>query len=124
MNSSIKVQYRKTKKGKINKIVEEVYLRDEIEAPLLDQIINEGESNIIYIIDLDAFTKQIDLIENCKVLNNVIVLQTILEEIRRKDQKVFETIKNLIEIETHRNFYIFANEHLKAIHTSKRNDET
>jgi hypothetical protein len=33
MNSSVKINFKKTRKGKINKIVEEVYLRDDISAP-------------------------------------------------------------------------------------------
>jgi len=33
MDSKVKITFRKTRKGKINKIVEEVYLRDDIEIP-------------------------------------------------------------------------------------------
>ncbi len=33
MNTSVKINFKKTRKGKINKIVEEVYLRDDLVAP-------------------------------------------------------------------------------------------
>ena len=36
---------------------------------------------------------------------------------RDRNQKVFESVKNLIEIETHRNFYMFANEYFKPLYT-------
>lgn len=32
------------------------------------------ENNIVYILDTETLLKQIDLIENCPILNNVIVL--------------------------------------------------
>ena len=32
------------------------------------------ENNIVYILDSETFLKQIDLIENCPILNNVIIL--------------------------------------------------
>lgn len=33
MNTSVKINFKKSRKGKISKIVEEVYLRDDITAP-------------------------------------------------------------------------------------------
>ena len=44
----------------------------------------KGEENIIYLLDTETYLRQIDLIENCPILNNVIVLQTVLEELRDK----------------------------------------
>ena len=40
-----------------------------------------------------------------------------------RNQKVFETVKNLVEIETHRNFYIFANEYFKPLYTPLNTNE-
>jgi len=42
------------------------------------------EANNIYILDTETIIRQIDLIENCPILNNVIILQTILEEIKNR----------------------------------------
>ena len=41
-----------------------------------------------------------------------------------RDQKIFESTKNLIEIETHRNFQVFANEYSRELSTPKENNET
>ncbi len=41
-----------------------------------------------------------------------------------RDQKVFETLKNLIDIEVHRNFQVFANDFSKFTHVDKLNNET
>lgn len=45
---------------------------------------DKDQSNIVYVIDTDTYLHQIDLIENCPILSNVIVFQTILEELREK----------------------------------------
>jgi len=48
------------------------------------EIEEKGQEGIIYVIDTDTYLKQIDLIENCPILSNVIVFQTILEDLKDK----------------------------------------
>lgn len=124
MESSIKINFKKSRKGNITKIVQETYLREDVPTPFLENVEMDLENKTIFILDSQTFLGLMDLVENCPVLNNVLVLQTVLEEIKAKDQKVFETVKNLIEIETHRNFQVFANDFSKFTHVDKLNNET
>lgn len=52
---------------------------------------------------------QIDILEE-DVITNVIILQTVLEEIRHKSSTVYKKLKNIIA-DTKRKFFVFINEH-------------
>jgi exosome complex exonuclease DIS3/RRP44 len=65
-----------------------------------------------------------DLIQNCPVLRNVVVFQTIFEELNSKKPSAFTILKNLIEVETYRKFYIFPNEFFESTHIDLEGTET
>lgn len=55
------------------------------------------------------FYLQIDILEE-DVITNVIILQTVLEEIRHKSSNVYKKLKNIIK-DPKRKFFVFINEH-------------
>uniref|UniRef100_A0A8C1GWW8 Exosome complex exonuclease RRP44 n=1 Tax=Cyprinus carpio TaxID=7962 RepID=A0A8C1GWW8_CYPCA len=116
---------KKTRAGGVLKIVREHYLRDDIwcgsevckeckdEAPVLqeDACI---ESNLCsyphYLIpDTNVVLHQIDILED-PLIRNVIILQTVLQEIRHRSAPAYKRIKDAIH-EKEKHFYMFTNEH-------------
>ena len=47
-------------------------------------VLETEKEQFIYMLDADTIINQIDLIENCPILNNVVILQTIVEEVRNR----------------------------------------
>lgn len=107
------------------KIVREHYLRDDIwcgseyctdckqESTVLqrDACI---ESNLCsfphYVIpDTNVVLHQIDVLED-PVIRNVIILQTVLQEVRHRSAPVYKRVKDMIH-EKEKHFYTFTNEH-------------
>ncbi|TRY82537.1 hypothetical protein DNTS_005849 [Danionella cerebrum] len=118
---------KKTRSGGVLKIVREHYLRDDIwcgselckeckdEAPVLqeDAFI---ESNLCsyphYLIpDTNVVLHQIDILED-PLIRNVIILQTVLQEVRHRSAPVYKRLKDAIH-EKEKHFYTFTNEHHK-----------
>uniref|UniRef100_A0A8C2KMT9 DIS3 exosome endoribonuclease and 3'-5' exoribonuclease n=1 Tax=Cyprinus carpio TaxID=7962 RepID=A0A8C2KMT9_CYPCA len=116
---------KKTRAGGVLKIVREHYLRDDIccgsevckerkdEAPVLqeDACI---ESNLCsyphYLIpDTNVVLHQIDILED-PLIRNVIILQTVLQEVRHRSAPAYKRIKDAIH-EKEKHFYTFTNEH-------------
>jgi len=58
-----------------------------------------------------------DLIQNCPVLTNVVVFQTVFEELSLRKPQSFHILKNLIEVDIYRRFYIFPNEFFEKTYT-------
>ncbi|XP_020494844.2 exosome complex exonuclease RRP44 [Labrus bergylta] len=116
---------KKTRSGGVMKIVREHYLRDDIwcgsevcadckqESTVLqgDACI---ESNLCayphYLIpDTNVVLHQIDVLED-PVIRNVIILQTVLQEVRHRSAPVYKRLKDIIH-EKEKHFYTFTNEH-------------
>lgn len=98
----ITTQYKKTRKGKIMKFTHQVYLRNDIPCGydkcemcepscLLYELIS-GEFSFedsesarrVYILDHDLVMHQLDLLENFPPLKNVIILQSIVNDLMIK----------------------------------------
>ncbi|CAK9293952.1 unnamed protein product [Gordionus sp. m RMFG-2023] len=117
----------KSRKGRIMKIVKEHYLRDDIfcgselcqtcvmtaktrKLKKFIECVNLIQAPIHYIIpDTNIFLHQMHLFEN-DIYENMIVLQTVLEEIKSKNYSIFKRICELI-LNPERNVFSFANEH-------------
>ena len=56
---------------------------------------------------------KIDILEE-DVICNVIIVQTVLEEVKHKSSVVYKRLKNIIT-NPQRKFYVFVNEHHKYI---------
>ncbi|MCJ8748038.1 hypothetical protein PDJAM_G00160330 [Pangasius djambal] len=129
---------KKTRSGGVLKIVREHYLRDDIwcgcevcseckeESPVLqrDACI---ESNLCtfphYLIpDTNVVLHQIDILED-PLIRNVIILQTVLQEVRHRSAPVYKRIKDAIH-EKEKHFYTFTNEHHRETFVEREQGES
>lgn len=135
-----KVFFRKTKGGNIFKTVREHYLRDDIycgsktcmkcKARPRDMVLDMedagAKSSLIpspyfLVLDTNIILDQIDILEE-NVITNVIILQTVLEEIRHKSATVYKKLKHIIRNAT-RNFFLFINEHHRETYIEREPGE-
>ncbi|XP_071559206.1 exosome complex exonuclease RRP44 [Temnothorax nylanderi] len=135
-----KIFFRKTKGGKIFKTVREHYLRDDIycgfktctkcKARLRDMVLEEEDagakstlipSPYFLVLDTNIILDQIDILEE-DVITNVIILQTVLEEIRHKSSTVYKKLKAIIGNAT-RKFFVFINEHHRETYIEREPGE-
>lgn len=103
------------------KIVKEHYLRDDIYCgldcsicPSQQVVLSQPRATKTYrshfiIPDTNFLYHQIDLIEH-KAFINVILLQTVLEELRHKSLSIYNRVRLLVT-DSERRFYVFCNEH-------------
>jgi exosome complex exonuclease DIS3/RRP44 len=133
-NLSSKVYVRTTRSGKVQKIVREVYLRQDIPCssklcsvcqknapttarhkalpPVLSE--NPASSKLVktghYLIpDTNAFLNGMDLFEVEDDFKDVIVLQTVLEEVKNRSLPLYHRLVNLTKNDDKR-FYTFFND--------------
>ncbi|SPC62819.1 probable DIS3 3`-5` exoribonuclease required for 3` end formation of 5.8S rRNA [Ustilago sp. UG-2017b] len=138
LESAQRKYFRKTARGKVLKVVRERYLRDDIacgsracerchhiHSRLQMQAQEGGPQNKIFldpsglknknvdrnhylVLDTNAFLHQMDLIENPS-FTDVIVLQTVMDEVRHRSLPLFNRLKNLIA-DPDRRFCVFYND--------------
>ncbi|KAJ1024369.1 hypothetical protein NDA18_004538 [Ustilago nuda] len=138
LESAQRKYFRKTARGKVLKVVRERYLRDDIacgsraceqchyiHSRLQRQAQEGGPQNKIFldpsglknknldrnhylVLDTNAFLHQMDLIENPS-FTDVIVLQTVMDEVRHRSLPLFNRLKNLIA-DPDRRFCVFYND--------------
>ncbi|CEP19826.1 hypothetical protein [Parasitella parasitica] len=128
---------KRTRKGNVVKVVKEHYLRDDIScsseickvcsktpAPILSST-PKGTSKFKphYLIpDTNVFISQLDIMEH-PAIKDVIVLQTVREEIRHLSLPVYNRLNTILADKTKR-FYMFANEHQRDTFIEKLKGET
>ncbi|KAM4592060.1 exosome complex exonuclease RRP44 [Odontesthes bonariensis] len=116
---------KKTRSGGVMKVVREHYLRDDIwcgsevctECKQDSTVLQKDaciESNLCsyphYLLpDTNVVLHQIDVLED-PVIRNVIILQTVLQEVRHRSAPVYKRLKDIIH-EKEKHFYTFTNEH-------------
>ena len=125
--------HRKTKKGTIIKIVREHYLRRDIPCGVkscqacqenisagdciknpLSMNPRNGISSLIpdkhfVIPDSEVILAQIDVLEDVSFGSDVIILQTVLNDVRQKSLKIYTRLRALTASES-RSFHVFCNE--------------
>uniref|UniRef100_A0A8D3B4M8 Exosome complex exonuclease RRP44 n=1 Tax=Scophthalmus maximus TaxID=52904 RepID=A0A8D3B4M8_SCOMX len=115
----------KTRSGGVMKIVREHYLRDDIwcgseacsgckqESTVLQTDACMESSLCSYphylVPDTNVVLHQIDVLED-PVIRNVIILQTVLQEVRHRSAPVYKRLKDVLH-EKEKHFYTFTNEH-------------
>ena len=141
---------KKTRTGKVLKIVREHYLRDDIACgseacndcqELVEQDENRQNSSLssspaslsslfsephYILLDTNIILNQIDILEvSAKEggFQNVIVLQTVLEEVRHRSSPIYKRLRDIIG-DPNRNFYVFINEHHKDTYIERNRGET
>ena len=64
-------------------------------------------------IDTNVVLEEIDLLEDANGLQNVIILQTVLKEVRHRSTAIYKRLKDIISYNKRR-FYVHLNEHHKG----------
>ncbi|XP_008319769.1 exosome complex exonuclease RRP44 [Cynoglossus semilaevis] len=129
---------KKTRSGGVVKIVREHYLRDDIwcgseacnECKQESTVLQKDaciESNLCsfphYLVpDTNVVLHQIDVLED-PVIRNVIILQTVLQEVRHRSAPVYKRLKDVIH-EKEKFFYTFTNEHHRETFIEREPGET
>ncbi|KAG9954543.1 ribonuclease R, partial [Aureobasidium melanogenum] len=147
-NLSSKVYIRSTKSGKVQKIVRELYLREDIPcssrlcahcleiaptdyhnkvAPFVLSETPAGTKsfpNGHYIIpDTNAFLTGMDLFELETAFHDVIVLQTVLEEVKNRSLPLYHRLISLTKNDGKR-FYVFFNDFRLQTYVVREDKET
>ncbi|KAI1383109.1 RNB-domain-containing protein [Hypoxylon trugodes] len=147
-NLSSKVYVRSTKSGKVQKIVREVYLRQDI--PCSSKLCTKcmataprnagGELTPFVLSDKPAGTKSypqghylvpdtnallnaMDLFEQSSAFYDVIILQTVLEELRNRSLPLYNRLIGLTKSQDKR-FYVFFNEFRLETYVPREQEET
>ncbi|KAK3945324.1 hypothetical protein QBC46DRAFT_349705 [Diplogelasinospora grovesii] len=147
-NISSKVYVRSTKSGKVQKIVREVYLRQDIpcssrlcqaclksaprdaagrptpfvlsEQPAGTREFPQGH----YLVpDTNAFLTAMDLFEQSSAFYDVVVLQIVLEEVRNRSLPLYNRLISLTKSEDKR-FYVFFNEFRLETYINREDGES
>ncbi|KPJ02851.1 Exosome complex exonuclease RRP44 [Papilio xuthus] len=129
----------KTKRGNILKVVREHYLRDDLlcgssacnNCPHKDNdyVLEAKPQSICALFDYDHYLvldtnvvlHQIDILEE-EALKNVIILQTVLEEVKHQNTAIFQRLLEIIGNKKRR-FYSFVNEHHKDTYVERNPGE-
>ncbi|KAJ6652925.1 hypothetical protein lerEdw1_010503 [Lerista edwardsae] len=137
---------KRTRSGAVMKVVREHYLRDDIscgaaacrlcgssgqedgQAPqsLLEAQPSGAASSLCpdphyLLLDANLLLHQIDIVED-PVIRNVIILQTVLQEVRKRSAPVYKRIKDVIA-NPEKHFYSFTNEHHKETYIEQEQGE-
>ncbi|OTA79170.1 hypothetical protein M434DRAFT_402104 [Hypoxylon sp. CO27-5] len=147
-NLSSKVYVRSTKSGKVQKIVREVYLRQDI--PCSSKLCSiclasaprssKGEVSPFVLSDKPAGTKSypqghylvpdtnallnaMDLFEQSSAFYDVVILQTVLEELRNRSLPLYNRLIGLTKSQDKR-FYVFFNEFRLETYVTREEGET
>ncbi|KAK7873514.1 hypothetical protein R5R35_008776 [Gryllus longicercus] len=129
---------KKTKRGNILKIVREHYLREDIwcgsalcdKCPMSEPVLSENPESAselfsfphYIVLDTCVVVHQIDVLEE-KTLCNVIIPQTVIEEVKHQSSTIYKRLKDIIG-NPGRNFYVFVNEHHMKTYIERQRGET
>ncbi|KAJ3012471.1 exosome catalytic subunit dis3 [Thoreauomyces humboldtii] len=132
-----KAYVRKTKRGQVIKVVKEHYLRDDIycgvagcrkcteqTTPVLTTPRKTAKAQNPHFIvpDTNVLYHQIDVMEH-EAFTDVIVLQTVLEELKHRSLPVYTRVRSLVS-DPARRFYVFSNEHNRETYVERKGDES
>ncbi|KAH7270290.1 uncharacterized protein BKA55DRAFT_496326 [Fusarium redolens] len=147
-NISSKVYVRSTRSGKVQKIVREVYLRTDIpcSSKLCNACLQDAPRNAAqqaqpfvlsdkpagtktfpqghYLVpDTNALLNAMDLFEQSSAFYDVIILQTVLEELRNRSLPLYNRLVGLTKSEEKR-FYVFFNDFRLETFVHRQANET
>lgn len=120
------------------KIVREHYLRDDIwcgsevctECKQEESVLQKDaciESNLCsfphYLLpDTNVVLSQIDILED-PLIKNVIILQTVLQEVRHRSAPIYKRLKDILH-DKEKHFYTFTNEHHRETYIEREQGES
>jgi exosome complex exonuclease DIS3/RRP44 len=122
MNSATqrKAFNKKTRKGKVIRIVQEKYLRHDVEcgylagnivsAEVLCDAVSKSAHKQLLVIDTNIALHQIDILEySCPIISMIVIAQTVLQELRHLNISVYRRIISILKDES-RSFIFYPNE--------------
>ncbi|OSX58629.1 hypothetical protein POSPLADRAFT_1049371 [Postia placenta MAD-698-R-SB12] len=132
--------FKKTAKGKVIKVLRERYLRDDVACGVhscnlcsttVDLVLPAAGSlehlafpgGHLVLPDTNVFLSQMDLIESDKFCPPMILLQTVLEEVRHRSLPLYNRLKTLINAEEKR-IWVFYNEYNTATAVIREDGES
>ncbi|GIL78962.1 hypothetical protein Vretifemale_8329 [Volvox reticuliferus] len=120
---------KKTKKGKVVKVVKERYLRDDIWSgspldPECDPASHKLSATAAHylLIDTNVALHQLDFLEHAAV-TDVVVCTTVLEEVQHKNMSAYQRLRSACAAPAKR-FFVFANEHHRDTHVTAAEGES
>ncbi|KAJ1886702.1 exosome catalytic subunit dis3, partial [Kickxella alabastrina] len=131
---------KRTRKGNIVRTVKEHYLRDDIscghiscthttcqeqpqKGPLSSTPRNSTQWGPHYLVlDTNAFVNQIDILER-PIINDVIVLSTVLDELRGLSMPVYNRVRAVLR-DQERRWFVFSNEHHRETFVDRLPEES
>ncbi|GBG24612.1 Exosome complex exonuclease DIS3 [Hondaea fermentalgiana] len=122
--------YRRTRRGRVQHVVRERYLRDDVgfgtlagrgdlrDEDALREVLNDEhrdkKTNMrqLLVLDTNVVLHQMDLleVEDCAPLQNAVLLETVLQETKKNNLSVYNRLALLLR-DDKRCFVAFANEH-------------
>jgi exosome complex exonuclease DIS3/RRP44 len=132
---------KKTRSGKILTVSREHYLRDDLYCgsevctvcPMRDeerklQKLVDTPNKQYFVVDTNVLLHQMDLLEACAakpergLMMNLIILQTVLDEVRGNNLKLYTRVRAFIA--SHPHAVVFSNEHHRATYVERVAKET
>jgi exosome complex exonuclease DIS3/RRP44 len=123
-----RVFLKRTRRGHVKTHVRQTYLRDDLPtgSPILDSPELEprlsSSARQYLMLDTNVVLHQIDLLER-PALRDVIVLQTVLDEVRHNKISVHKRLRAIISDEQRR-FHVFSNEFHRETYTTRTSGES
>uniref|UniRef100_A0A7S2B4Y1 Ribosomal RNA-processing protein 44 n=1 Tax=Octactis speculum TaxID=3111310 RepID=A0A7S2B4Y1_9STRA len=139
--------YRRAKKGhRVTRIVEEQYIRKDLgfgswqgrtlqKMDLVELLKNDKVGSkkqepkapdVMWLVpDTNVVLHQMDLLENsgCPSLDHIIILETVLQEVRHNNLSLFRRLKELLKHSTRRIVFL-SNEHYSATFVQRKPEES
>lgn len=131
---STKSFFKRTRKGKVVCLVKEYYLRTDIECGYLfgshvttqhlKTLIEKVPTNQVLVVDTNIALHQIDVLEYASpVTSLVVVLQTVLQELKHLNLSIYRRVLNLLKDEN-KSFIFLPNELIISTATAQEKDES
>lgn len=121
-----RVFVKRTRRGQVKTFVRQQYLRDDLPtgSPYLDEPHLEPRlmGSTYLLLDTNVVLHQIDLLER-PVLRDVIILQTVLDEVRHNKVSVHKRLRALVD-DASRRFHVFCNESHRETFTRREAGES
>ncbi|KAF8526026.1 hypothetical protein BU17DRAFT_74382 [Hysterangium stoloniferum] len=134
--------FKKTARGKVIKVIRERYLRDDVPCGLYPCKLCSSEISIkkhiplhgtpshslypsghLLMPDTNVFLHQMDLLESTLFNVPIILLQTVVDEVRHRSLPLYNRLKGIIDSED-KNVYVFYNEYREDTAIVRTKNET
>lgn len=126
--------FKRTRKGKVVRLVKEQYLHDDIECGYylgrqlskqeLRALVAQSPSKQLLVVDTNIALHQIDVLEHpCPATSLVVVLQTVLQELKHLNVSVYRRVLNLLKDEG-KSFIFLPNELMVTTCVTREKDES